>query len=160
MIDGVTIKKLKVFPDKIDPGEQSTTPGFLMEVLRSDEGLLTKFGQSTLTVAYEGTIKGFHWHKKQDDLWFIATGCAMVVLHDLREDSSTKGETQVMMAGKDDYQLIVIPKGVAHGYKVIGKEPVLLFYHTTECYDPKNPDEYRISWNDTKIGFDWSTKNR
>ncbi|MDO8581694.1 MAG: dTDP-4-dehydrorhamnose 3,5-epimerase family protein [bacterium] len=160
MIDGVKIKTLKVFPDKIDLGEQIKTPGFLMEVLRNDEGLLPRFGQSTFTVAYEGAIKGFHWHKKQDDLWFIATGRAMVVLYDLREGSSTKGETQVMMAGMNDYKLIVIPKGVAHGYKVIGKEPVILFYHTTECYNPKDPDEHRIAWDDKKIGFDWSMKNQ
>ena len=160
MINGVKIKKLKVFPDRIDPGEQIETPGFLMEVLRSDEGLLEKFGQSTFTVAYEGAIKGVHWHKKQDDLWFIAAGRAMVVLHDLRDGSLTKGETQIIQAGDDAYQLIVIPRGVAHGYKVLGSDPVALFYHTTECYDPKNPDEYRIPWDDKKIGFDWSVKNR
>lgn len=160
MIHGVKIKKLTVHRDRVDAGEQIERPGFLMEVLRSDEGLLEKFGQSTFTVAYEGAIKGFHWHKKQDDLWFIATGRAMVVLHDLRDTSSTKGKTQVIMAGEGAYQLIVIPRGVAHGYKVLGKDPVTLFYHTTECYDAKNPDEYRIAWNDPSIGFDWSIKNR
>ncbi len=155
MIDGIIIKKLKVFDDRIDPGEQIATPGFLMEVLRSDEGLLKKFGQTTFTLTHPGAIKAFHWHQKQDDLWFIATGKARVVLYDLRDDSPTKGETQVISAGEGDYKLIVIPKGVAHGYQVLGQEPVLLFYHTTECYDPKNPDEHRIPWDDKMIGFDW-----
>ncbi len=160
MIKGVKIKKLVIHQDIIEKGEIIKKPGFLMEVLRNDEGLLKKFGQSTFTVAYQGAIKAFHWHKKQDDIWFIATGKAQVVLHDLRKNSSTKGKTQVIMAGKDDYKLIVIPKGVAHGYKVISKEPVFLFYHTTEPYNPKNPDEERIPFNDPKIDFDWEIKNR
>jgi len=156
MIEGVTIKKLVVHPDIPDADQPGIKPGFLAEILRADEGLLKKFGQSTFTLTYEGTIKGFHWHERQDDLWFAATGKIMVVMHDLRVDSQTFGQTQVLYAGRDDYKLIVIPTGVAHGYKVISKEPVLLFYHTTEVYDPKNPDEKRIPWNDPKIGFDWN----
>jgi len=156
MIKGVKIKKLVVHQDIIDQREKIDQPGFLMEVLRNDEGLLKKFGQTTFTVTYAGAIKAFHWHKKQDDLWFMATGKVMVVLHDLRENSLTKGETQVIMAGQDDYKLIIIPAGVAHGYKVISKEPVLLFYHTTELYNPDEPDEQRIPFDDPKINFDWS----
>ena len=156
MIDGVKIKQLVIHQDVIDRNEKVETPGFLMEVLRDDEGLLKKFGQTTFTVAYKGTIKAFHWHKKQDDLWFVATGKAIVVLHDLRDNSPTKGETQIITAGKDDYKLIVIPRGVAHGYKVLSEEPVLLFYHTTEPYNPRNPDEGRMSFDDSRIGFDWN----
>ena len=53
--------------------------------------------------------------------------------------------------------MIVIPVGVAHGYKVVSEEPVLLFYHTTESYDQDNPDEERIPYNDPAIGFDWGS---
>lgn len=158
MIDGVKIKQLKIWKDKPDLAQPDVVPGFLMEVLRADEGLLPKFGQTTFTVAYKGTIKAFHWHKKQDDLWFVAAGKAMIVLYDLREDSKTFGETQVIYAGKDDYKLIVIPAGVAHGYKVLSNEPVLLFYHTTEPYNAKAPDEERMAHDDPRIGFDWEGK--
>ena len=53
--------------------------------------------------------------------------------------------------------LEIIPVGVAHGYKVLSDEPVLLFYHTTESYSPDNPDEERIAWNDRQIGFNWDS---
>ena len=127
-----------------------------MEILRADEKLLKKFGQSTFTVAHEGTIKGFHWHERQEDLWFVATGRAGVVLHDNRPNSPTYRQTDVMYAGEGDYKLIVIPVGVVHGYKVLSKGPVLLFYHTTETYNPNDIDEKRIAWNDSEIGFDWN----
>lgn len=155
MLEGVKIKKLKVFRDKPDLEQKDVNPGFLMEVLRNDENLLSEFGQTTFTVAYPGMIKAFHWHKKQDDLWFVATGKAIVVLYDRRKNSSTFGKIQIIEAGKDNYKLILIPKGVAHGYKVIGNDPVLLFYHTTKPYNTKNPDEERIPYDDETIGFDW-----
>ena len=156
MISGVKIKQLKVHQDIPDTDKSQGKLGFLMEVLRDDDGLLKKFGQTTFTVAYKDTIKAFHYHKKQDDLWFMATGKAMVILHDLRDDSPTNGETQVIYAGAGDYKLILIPVGVAHGYKVLSKEPVLLFYHTTESYNSASLDEERISYDDPMIGFDWN----
>ncbi|HOZ36502.1 MAG TPA: dTDP-4-dehydrorhamnose 3,5-epimerase family protein [bacterium] len=157
MIEGVKIKALKIHPDVHKAGEEVVKePGFLTEVLRADEGLLKKFGQSIFTLAYPGTIKAFHWHKLQDDLWFFATGKVIVVLHDLRTDSPTKGETQVISAGAGDYKLILIPIGVAHGYKVLGDEPAMLFYHVTEPYNKDNPDEERIPYDDPSIGFDWT----
>ena len=156
MIDGVIIKPLVAHPDIPDmAGEESS--GFLLEVVRSDENLLKNFGQSIFTVSHrKGTIKAFHWHEQQDDVWFVATGKVRVVLYDRRPDSTTKGETHVISAGTDDYKVIVIPVGVAHGYQVLTDEPVMLFYHVTEPYNPAHPDEQRLSPHDAEINFDWT----
>ena len=93
-------------------------------------------------------------------MWFATKGMAQVVLYDMREDSPTYKETQVICAGEQSRLLIFIPPFVAHGYRVLGNEKVGLLYHTTECYDPQNPDEERIDWDSPEIGFDWETKNR
>jgi len=154
MIDGVKIKKLKVWRDKPDL-KQKVKPGVFIEVLRNDEKLLKKFGQSNFTIAHSGTIKAFHWHKYQDDLWFLATGRAAIVLYDGRKKSKTFGKKQIIYGGADDYKLVLIPQGVVHGYKVLSKEPCLLFYHVTRAYNPKNPDEERIDPFDKTINFDW-----
>jgi len=156
MIHGVKIKPLKVHQDVIDRPEDAAVPrGILMELVRNDEDLLRQFGQTTMTIAHKGIIKAFHWHKKQDDIWFVATGKAKIVLHDLREDSPTYRQTDVLYGGTDDYKVIVIPIGVAHGYQVMSDEPVIMVYHTTESYNPKDPDELRIPYNDPDINFDW-----
>ncbi|OGE76342.1 MAG: spore coat protein [Candidatus Doudnabacteria bacterium RIFCSPHIGHO2_02_FULL_48_21] len=157
MIEGVKIKNLTVHQDIPDVEQANVKPGFLMEVLRADEGIFKKFGQSTMTVAHKGTIKGFHYHEIQDDMWFVAAGKALVVLHDLRLGSPTYKQTQTLYSGTDDYKLVVIPTGVAHGCKVLSDEPVIMFYHTTEPYNAANPDEKRIPYDDPSIGFDWST---
>jgi len=147
-IEGVKIKPLVRHCDE---------RGYLLEVLRDDDGLLERFGQTTYTMTYPGVIKAFHWHKKQHDLWYVATGEAMVVLYDLREESPTYRKTQVIFAGEHSPRLIVIPPGVAHGYRVLGDRPVGLFYHTTRSYDPSDPDEERIPYDDPDIAFDWNT---
>jgi len=156
-IHGVKVKELVVYQDIPDISEHTIKSGFLIEVLREDDDLLKRFGQTTFTVAYKDTIKAFHWHRIQDDLWFVATGKAFIVLHDLRNNSPTHGTTQVLQAGEDNYRLVLIPKGVAHGYKVVSEKPVLLFYHSTHPYNREKPDEERIPWNDTTINFDWDS---
>lgn len=151
MIQGVKIKQLKIFSDD---------RGFITEALREGEDTFIEVKQTTYTETYPGVIKAFHWHKKQTDVWFVASGMAQVVLYDLREDSPTVKETNVFYLGEQNKALLLIPPGVAHGYRVLGTEPVNLFYHTDRAYDPASPDEERISFNDPRIGFDWSTKNR
>jgi dTDP-4-dehydrorhamnose 3,5-epimerase len=150
-IEGIVVKELITHSDD---------RGYLREILREDENLLKKFGQTSVTKAYPGVIKAFHWHKNQDDLWYIADGMAQIVLYDLRKNSKTYRETQVIYAGEDNPKLILIPKGIAHGYKVLGNKPLLLFYHTTENYNSDNPDEERMPFDSPEIGFDWSTKNK
>ena len=134
--------------------------GYFREILRDDDDLLTHLGQTSVTRTYPGVIKAFHWHKNQDDLWYVADGMARVVLYDMRPDSPTHGNIQVICAGEDNPVLIYIPSGVAHGYQVLGIKPVLLFYHVTRSYNPDLPDEERIPWDDPAIGFDWSIRNR
>jgi dTDP-4-dehydrorhamnose 3,5-epimerase len=151
MISGVQIKKIVRHCDD---------RGFFCEVLKDDDSFFKLIKQTSYTETYPGVIKAFHYHKKQDDLWFVIKGMAQIVLHDLREDSETKGETQVIYAGEDNPLLVFIPIGVAHGYKVLGNKKVGLFYHTTKSYHAEDPDEYRIPYDSEKIGFDWSTKNR
>jgi dTDP-4-dehydrorhamnose 3,5-epimerase len=134
--------------------------GYLREVIRADEDLLRQFGQLTVTKTHPGVIKAFHWHKEQDDVWYIADGMARIVMYDRREDSPTSGETQVVVAGEDNPLSLLIPCGIAHGYQVLGNKPVILFYAVTHPYNAADPDEQRIPWDDPSIGFDWSIQNR
>lgn len=151
MIDGVKVKQLVRHLDD---------RGFFQEILRDDEGLLTRFGQASMSKTYPGVIKAFHYHEKQDDLWFFPSGNAQVVLHDLRPESPTYRQTDVFYMGEDNPILLLVPHLVAHGYRALGEEHAVIIYFTTEHYDPKDPDEKRISYDDPSIGFDWETKMR
>ncbi|MBI2464358.1 dTDP-4-dehydrorhamnose 3,5-epimerase family protein [Candidatus Peregrinibacteria bacterium] len=147
MLENVKIKKIINHPDE---------RGYFREILRDDDHLMSRFGQTSVTMSHPGVIKAFHWHKKQDDLWYIAQGEALVGLYDMRKNSSTFGQSQRIHVTENNPMLIFIPIGVAHGYKVLGEKPLLLFYHTTMSYDAKNPDEGRMPHDDPEIHFNWN----
>jgi dTDP-4-dehydrorhamnose 3,5-epimerase len=151
VIDGVVLKECRVHPDD---------RGLLIEVVRDDEPVFRPVKQTTFTLAYPGVIKAFHWHRRQWDVWFFTSGMAQVVLHDLREGSRTRGHTDVFVMGERRPASVAIPPGVAHGYRVLGTVPAGLVYHTTERYDPGDPDEERLPFDDPGIGFDWRTQPR
>ncbi|WP_216828250.1 dTDP-4-dehydrorhamnose 3,5-epimerase family protein [Alkalihalobacterium elongatum] len=151
MIEGVKVKKLLKHCDD---------RGFFAELIRDDDDLLEQFGQASWSMNYPGVIKAFHYHEEQDDVWFFPSGHAQVVLYDLRKSSATYGETDVYYMGEDNPVVLLIPKGVAHGYRVLGQKPATIIYFTTKSYNALSPDEKRIPWNDPTIGFNWETKNR
>jgi len=150
-IEGVKFKKLIRHSDE---------RGFFQEIVRDDESVVKKFGQLSASKTNPGVIKAFHYHERQDDIWFFPYGNARVVLNDIRKDSKTRGVTEVFFMGEDSPSALLIPAGVAHGYQVLGNKPVVITYLTSESYDSKNPDEKRIEYDDPKIGFDWTIKHR
>ncbi len=150
-IHDVVVKKLITHPDD---------RGYFREILRDDDNMLRRFGQTAVTKTYPGVIKAFHWHEDQDDVWYVVSGMARVVLFDRRKNSPSAGQTQVIFAGDDNPVSILIPTGIAHGYQVLGTEPMVMFYHVTKSYNPAAPDEQRIPFDDPSIGFDWSIQNR
>lgn len=110
-------------------------------------------------VDVEGHIKGLHYHLRQDDIWFFPPPSkAKVVLYDIRKDSPTRGQTQVVVAGGGQDLLVRVPPGVAHGYRPL-TNPCALLYVVTEAFDPANPDEYRIAWDHPALKDLWDIPN-
>jgi dTDP-4-dehydrorhamnose 3,5-epimerase len=149
LIAGVQVKPLKWIPDE---------RGKLMEILRCDDAMFERFGQVYVTTCYPGVVKGWHYHKKQDDNMTVIKGMAKVVLYDGRENSPTKGIVNEFFAGEDNPMLITIPAYVAHGFKAYGAEAAYLINTVTEPYNSEAPDEYRIDPFDNDIPYDWSLK--
>ena len=146
MIEGVHVKQLVRHADE---------RGFLMEMVRSDDEIFSKFGQCYVSMNYPGVIRAWHYHKKQDDYFVVVKGMCKVGLYDTREDSPTHGEVSTYYLGDNNNIVLHIPIGVAHGYRTVGTEPSLLVNFPTETYDPKDPDEYRIPHDSPDIPFNW-----
>ena len=150
-IDGVMIKELKVIPDE---------RGRLMEMLRSDDEVFSKFGQAYLTTAYPGVVKAWHYHKVQVDHWVVVKGMAKVVLYDSRDGSPTRGEVNEFFMGERNSILLRSPAGVYHGFKCIGEEEVYIINFPTEVYHYEKPDEYRAPAHGGDIPYEWGRKDR
>ena len=153
LIGGIEIKPFPVWPDD---------RGYFLEVARLGQGLITNFpAESTQVPAalnYPGIIKAFHFHRFQTDYWVPAAGLLQVALVDLRTNSSTFGKKNTLYVGTLRPWQLLIPPGVAHGYKVIGEQPSVLIYVTNRTYDSK--DEGRIAYNDPAIAYDWELQHK
>jgi dTDP-4-dehydrorhamnose 3,5-epimerase len=149
VIEGVEIKQLTKYADE---------RGSLMELLRCDDAIFRKFGQAYVSLNYPGVVRGWHYHKKQDDHIAVVKGMAKVALYDAREGSPTQGQVDEFFLGEQNNILVKIPMGVMHGYKTVGVEPSLLINFPTEPYDPQQPDEYRLPWDTDQIPYDWAIK--
>jgi dTDP-4-dehydrorhamnose 3,5-epimerase len=150
LIQGVNVKPLKVIADE---------RGYLMEMMRADDPFFQRFGQSYVSVAYPGVVKGWHYHKVQTDHFVIVKGMMKVVLYDQREGSPTKGLLNEFFMGEKNPILVTIPPGVVHGMKGIGTEPAMLVNVPTEMYQYDKPDEYRIDPHSKDIPYDWTRKD-
>lgn len=153
LIAGVEVKPFAVWPDD---------RGYFLEVARFGQGLVADFPAASMQVSaalnYPGIIKAFHYHKFQTDYWVPAAGLLQVALADLRRNSRTYGVKNTFYVGTLRPWQVLIPPGVAHGYKVIGEQPSVLIYVTNRIYDPS--DEGRIPYNDGGIAYDWELQHK
>jgi dTDP-4-dehydrorhamnose 3,5-epimerase len=119
--------------------------------LRRDSTLPRRMVQTNLSFSRAGVIRGLHYHERgQDDLFACLAGTARVVVFD-RET----GETFVEEIGDENPVAIYVPGRHAHGFEAL--TDILFCYHVTEEYDPADPDEQGIAWNDPRVAHLWST---
>ena len=119
--------------------------------LRRDSALPKRTVQTNLVFSRQGVIRGLHFHERgQDDLFIAIEGSARVVVLD-RESGATFTED----IGDDNPVGLYVPGHHAHGYEAL--TDVLLCYHVTEEYDPDDPDEHGVPWNDPRVAHLWST---
>jgi dTDP-4-dehydrorhamnose 3,5-epimerase len=151
LIEGVRIEHLPVWPDD---------RGHFLEVLRVGRGLAGHFPQATTqvsaTATFPAVVKAFHYHLRQYDCWTVVKGMLQISLADMRTASPTFGRRNTMYVGDLRPWQVLIPPGVAHGYKVIGVESAVLVYVTSRLYDPS--DECRLRFDDGRLNYDWDNQ--
>ena len=126
--------------------------GWLYE-LRRESAMPQPTRQTNISFSRAGVIRGLHYHERgQSDLFTCLTGNARVVVLD-----RASGETLAVDIGDDNPVAVWIPGHHAHGFEAL--TDVLFCYHVTEEYDPADPDEHEIPWNDPRVVDLWQTKS-
>lgn len=154
-IEGVQLITLQSF---VDDG------GALAEVVRLDENgklaILPEFQvrQSTWSQMLPGTIKAFHLHFNQEDVWFVMPYDRLLIgLFDARENSKTYKQTMRFVMGAGRAQILYLPRGVAHGLANVWQQPANMIYFVNQHFDAKQPDEQRLPWDTLGADF-WEIK--
>ena len=151
MINGVMTKKLKIVPDE---------RGRLMECLRNDDDLFLGFGQFYMTTTFPGVVKGWHLHEVQYDNIVCVKGMIKLVLHDAREGSATRGQTDEYFLGEHNPLLVRVPSGIWHGWKCVSPEEAYIVNAPTEVYKYDAPDQQELPHDSPEIPYDWNVKLR
>jgi dTDP-4-dehydrorhamnose 3,5-epimerase len=140
-VEGLIRIPLRLFEDE---------RGWFMEVRRAS-WLPKPVLQTNVSFSRRGVIRGLHYHERgQDDLFTCLTGRARVVVLD-----RASGETYAEDIGDGNPVALWIPGRHAHGFEAL--TDLLFCYHVTEEYDPSDPDERNVPWDDPRVRHLWST---
>jgi dTDP-4-dehydrorhamnose 3,5-epimerase len=143
VIDGVEVIPLRRFEDE---------RGWFMEI-RRESSLPAPTRQTNISFSRKGVIRGLHYHERgQNDLFVCLQGTARVVVLD-RETGEAFSED----IGDWNQVAVYVPGRHAHGFEAL--TDVLFCYHVTEEYDPADPDELEIPWDDPRVKHLWSTQS-
>jgi len=140
--------RIEVFPLQIFDDER----GWFTELARLSN-MPKQPRQTNVSFSRAGTIRGLHYHERgQDDLFICLQGRARVVALD-RENGKAFSED----IGEDNFAAVYVPGHLAHGFEAL--TDVLMLYHVTEEYDPADPDEHQVPWDDPRVVDLWSTRS-
>jgi len=129
-----------------------------VEILRDDDELFQKFGQVYISACFPGIVKAWHKHEVQTDHFCVIAGNMKIGMYDDRASSPTRGQTQSLVIGELNPQLVVIPPLVWHGMAALGGATAVLLNVPTEHYNRAEPDEIRRDPFDPAIPFEWFTR--
>ena len=126
--------------------------GWFAELARAS-ALPKPFVQANLSHSRKGVIRGLHYHERgQDDLFVCLSGMVRIVVLD-RES----GEVFTEDIGDDNPVALYVPGTLAHGYEALSD--CLFAYLVTSEYDPADPDEHGVPWDDERVRHLWSTSS-
>lgn len=98
--------------------------GWLSELFRHDDLNAEFFPvMSYISSTRPGVTRGPHEHVDQADLFcFIGPSNFKLSMWDNRPESPTYRHVMTIVAGQDDPQAVIVPKGVIHAYQNVGEE--------------------------------------
>ena len=115
-IQGVRVRPLKKHQD---------SRGWLSEIFRTDEldaDLMPVM--SYISETQPGATRGPHEHTSQTDYFcFLGPSIFRLVLWDNRPGSPTYRCRQELFVGEEKPCVVVVPEGVVHAYRNVGKRP-------------------------------------
>ena len=149
-LPGVLLLEPRVFPD---------ARGFFLESYNRQAfaaaGISCEFVQDNHSRSCRHTLRGMHYQlppRAQDKLIRALAGEIYDVAVDLRPDSQTFGRWEGFHLSADNFRILFIPKGVAHGFCVLS-ETADLFYKCSDLYAPELQGGFR--WDDPAVGITW-----
>lgn len=103
----------------------------------------------------KGTLRGMHYQvapHEESKLVRCTRGSIFDVIIDLRPGSETYKQWQGVKLTSDNYRMLFVPEGFAHGYMTL-EDNTEVTYQVSQFYTPGA--EQGIRWNDPAFNVDW-----
>jgi dTDP-4-dehydrorhamnose 3,5-epimerase len=122
----------------------------------AEKRINTAFVQCNISFNHQkGTLRGMHYQIKphgEDKLVMCIKGAIYDVILDMRRNSSSFGQWQAVELSECNFNMIYIPKGLAHGFQTL-VDNTQVFYHMSNFYQPQSARGFR--WNDKTANIVW-----
>ena len=123
----------------------------------SEFNLELDFHETWFTKSQKNVIRAMHLQVGEmacEKFVSVINGCVIDVVLDLRNNSSTYGKYFEIRLSANDPLSLYIPKGCAHGYRVMEDQTITL-YKATKYHSAIH--DQGIKWN--SFGYDWGIEN-
>jgi len=121
-------------------------------------GIHTPFVQDNQSLSQSGVLRGLHYQAPpfaQDKLVRVIAGAVNDVVVDIRKGSPTYGQHYKVLLNADNFRLLFIPKGFAHGFETL-EDHTIFHYKCSDYYNKSS--EGGIFWNDPELGIAWESQ--
>lgn len=103
----------------------------------------------------KGTLRGMHYQAppyEEAKIVNCTKGAIYDVVLDLRKDSKTYCQWVAVELTDENFKMVYIPKGCAHGFQTL-KDDTMVYYQMTEFFHLECASGVR--WDDTKLKILW-----
>ncbi len=152
-LPGVFVFEPRVFGDE---------RGFFLESFNEramrELGIDEHFVQDNHSCSSRGVLRGLHYQIRQPQakLVRVVVGEILDVAVDLRRSSPAFARWESVRLSGENKRMLWIPRGFAHGFRVIS-ETAHVLYKATDYYAP--PYERTLLWNDPELKIDWGLES-
>lgn len=144
----------------IEPEKKADERGFFARTWCQHEfeaqGLNPRLMQCNISYnAQRSTLRGMHYQAApyaETKLVRCTRGAIHDVIIDLRPDSATYRQYITVLLDADNYRMLYIPEGFAHGFQTL-EDDTEVFYQMSAVYNPKAGRGVR--WDDPAFSIDW-----
>ena len=123
------------------------------------QGLSSELTQCSVSFnKNKGTLRGMHYQiSPSEEIKIVrcTQGKIFDVIIDLRKDSKTYKKWIGIELSQDNYKMLYIPKGFAHGFLTLD-ENTEIFYQMSNEYNKEMAQGIR--WNDPTFSINWPSK--
>jgi len=151
-IEGLLVLEPRVFEDSRGKFIKTFT-----DTLFKQQGLDINIKETYYSISHKDVIRGMHFQTppyEHTKIVYVPYGKILDVVIDIRKNSPTYRKYFSLELSSENANILIIPKGLAHGFKSLQNNTNVTYMQTTP-YAPSNDEGIKFD----SFGFNWECNN-